>query len=134
MNYIDTDVLIHSIINQNPDLHLKINDIIEEMAVNNTFLISLLTIQETGFVLAKLDQPQSLIISKMRVLLDAMPVKYGNAEFNRALELAEAIGFKDFNDCLHMAIAEQHCTDLFTCNYKDFKRIQPLTKVKIHFL
>jgi hypothetical protein len=44
MNYIDTDVLIHSIINQNPDLHLKINDIIEEMAINNTFLISLLTI------------------------------------------------------------------------------------------
>ena len=134
MNYIDTDVLIHSIINQNSDLHLKINDIIEEMAINNTFLISLLTVQETGFVLAKLDQPQPFIISKMQVLLNAMPVQYGNAEFNRALELAETIGFKDFNDCLHMAIAEQHCTDLFTCNYKDFKRIQPLTNVKIHFL
>lgn len=134
MNYIDTDVLIHSIINQNSNLHLKINDIIEEMAINNTFLISLLTIQETGFVLAKLDQPQPFISSKMQVLLNAMPVQYGNVEFNRALELAEKIGFKDFNDCLHMAIAEQHCTDLFTCNYKDFKRIQPLTNVKIHFL
>jgi predicted nucleic acid-binding protein len=134
MNYIDTDVLIHSIINQNLNLHLKINDLIEEMANNDTFLISLLTIQEAGFVLAKLDQPVSFITSKMRVLLNSMPVQYGNIEFNRALELAEIIGFKDFNDCLHIAIAEQHCTDLFTCNYKDFKKIQPLTSVKIHFL
>lgn len=134
MNYIDTDVLIHSIINQNLNLHLKINDLIEEMAKSNTFVISLLTIQETGFVLAKLDQSEPFISYKMQLLLNSMPVQYGKTEFTRALELAKIIGYKDFNDCLHIAIAEQHCTDLFTCNYKDFKRIEPLTPVKIHFL
>lgn len=66
--------------------------------------------------------------------MSADPVAYGLPEFSRALELAKIIGFKDFNDCLHPAIAEQHCTDLFTCNYKDFKRIEHHTTLKIHFI
>jgi len=78
-----------------------------------------LSIQETGFVLAKLDQPIAFI-----------PL----VEFTRPMELAKVIGFKDFNDCLHTAIAEQHCSDFYTCNYRDFKRIQPLTSLNIHFL
>lgn len=134
MNYIDTDVLIHSIINQNINLHLKINDLLEEMAKIDTFLISLLTIQETGFVLAKLHQPSEFIIAKMQALLNSKPVQYSYTEFNRAIELAKKIGFKDFNDCLHIAIAEQHCTDLYTCNYKDFKKIANFTAVNIHYL
>ena len=134
MNYIDTDVLIHSLINQNSNLHLKINDLIEEMIIENTFVISWLGIQETGFVLGKLDQPVSFISSRLNALISVPPLQYSFIEFTRAIELAEIIGFKDFNDCLHTAIAEQHCNDLYTCNYKDFKRIQPHTSLKINFL
>lgn len=132
MNYIDTDVLIHSLVNQNPQLHLKVNDLIEEMVKADTFLISFLNIQEIGFVLAKLNQPASYISSKLNLLISSTPVSYGSNEFNRAITLAEIIGFKDFNDCLHTAIAEQHCSDLYTC--KDFKKIQPHTTLNIHFL
>lgn len=134
MNYLDTDILIHSLVNQNSNLHLKINDLMEEMIVKNTFLISWLSIQEVGFVLAKLSQPVGFISSKLRVLMSSLPCEYRGTEFARAVELAEIIGFKDFNDCLHVAIAERHCTDLYTCNYKDSERIQPLTSLKIHFL
>ncbi len=42
------------------------------------------------------------------------------------------ISFKDFNDCLHTAIAEQRCSDFYTCNYRDFKRIQSFTSLNIH--
>jgi predicted nucleic acid-binding protein len=87
-----------------------------------------------GFVLAKLEQPVSFISSKLEFLTALAPVEYSQVEFTRAVELAKIIGFKDFNDCLHTAIAEQHCSDLYTCNYKDFKRIQPHTALKIHFL
>lgn len=52
MDYIDTDILIHSLVNQNLNLHLKVNDLLEEMIASNRFLISWLSIQETGFVLA----------------------------------------------------------------------------------
>lgn len=134
MNYIDTDVMIHSLVSQNQNLHLKVNDMIEEMIENNLFLISWLSIQEIGFVLAKLDQPVDFITLKLRTLMGSSPIIYGAIEFTRALELAKVIGFKDFNDCLHTAIAEQHCTDIYTCNYKDFKRIEPHTSLAIHFV
>lgn len=134
MNYIDTDVLIHSLINQDQQRHLSVNDLLEEMIKENTFLISFLNIQEIGFVLAKLNQPVPFISSKLNALISSLPVSYSSTEFARAITLAEHIGFKDFNDCLHLAIAEQHCTDLYTFNYKDFKRLQAYTTLKINFL
>jgi predicted nucleic acid-binding protein len=134
MDYFDTDVLIHSLANQNANLHLKATDLIEESIKNNRFAISWLSIQEIGFVLAKLGQPASNIILNLNSLISSSPAQYGSTEFKRAMELAEIVGFKDFNDCLHTAIAEQHCTDLYTCNYKDFKRIEPHTTLNIHFV
>lgn len=134
MKYIDTDVLIHSLVNQNPDLHLKIVDLIKEVVVSKNFFISWLSIQEVGFVLAKLGQPTPFILSKLDFFMSFIPVPYSQVEFARALQLAKIIGFKDFNDCLHTAIAEQHCSSLYTCNYKDFERIQPHTSLNIHYL
>ncbi len=134
MDYFDTDVLIHLLVNQIPNQHLKVNDLIEEAVRANRFLISWLNIQETGFVLAKLDLPVAFISAKLAALISALPVEYGLVEFTRAMELVKVIGFKDFNDCLHTAIAEQRCSDFYTCNYGDFKRIQPLTSLNIHFL
>ena len=134
MNYIDTDVLIHSLINQNSNLHLKIIDLIDEMNSQNQLSLSWLSIQEVGFVLAKLDQPPAFISSKLEALISSTPLAYGYPEFYRAMELAKIIGYKNFNDCLHTAIAEQHCTDLYTCNYKDFKTIQSYTTLNIHFV
>src|SRR5690606_27632069 len=113
MNYIDTDVLVHSLVNQNPNLHLRVNDWIEEMIVSDTFVISWLNIQEVGFVLAKLDQPAPFVSDKLLTLMSSFPATYGSVEFTRALELAQQVGFKDFNDCIHTAIAEQHCSDLY---------------------
>lgn len=104
------------------------------MALVDQLKISWLSIQEIGFVLAKLEQTTNFITSKLDLLISAEPALYGEREFKRAIELAQKIGFKDFNDCLHTAIAEQYCTALYTCNYKDFKRIQPLTNLDIHFL
>ena len=104
MNYFDTDVLIHSLVNQNSNLHLKANDLIGEIITGNTFVISWLNIQEIGFVMAKLDQPVSFISSKLDALISASPIRYGLAEFTKAIELAKIIGFKDFNDCLHTAM------------------------------
>lgn len=134
MKYIDTDILIHSFVNQNANLHLKIVDLFKTLVTERQVFISWLSLQETGFVLAKLDQPVAFISEKLEFLMAFEPGVYSQAEFTRALELAKLIGFRNFNDCLHTAIAEQHCTDLYTCNYKDFKRIQPHTALNIHFL
>jgi predicted nucleic acid-binding protein len=115
MNYLDTDVLIHAMINQNANLHLKINDMIEEMTHASTLVVSCLSMQEVGFVLAKLGQETTFITSQLNSLVAASPVGYGLSETQRAITLAEIVGFKHFNDCIHLAIAEQYCTDIYTC-------------------
>jgi predicted nucleic-acid-binding protein len=65
MNYIDTDVLIHYLVIQDAALNVKAIDMIDKMIIDNLFSISWLSIQETGFVLSKLNQPNSLIFSKL---------------------------------------------------------------------
>jgi predicted nucleic acid-binding protein len=133
MNYIDMDVLIHYLVKQDLSLNLKAISMIDKLIIDNQFIISWLSIQEIGFVLNKLNQPNSLIQSKLNYLMACAPVQYGLNEFERAMQLAEIIGFKNFNDCLHTAIAERHCTDFHTCNYKDFKKLQSHTNLIIHF-
>ena len=59
---------------------------------------------------------------------------YEILHFKRALELARKIGFQNINDCLHTAIAEEHCDELCTYNEADFKRIQTHTRLKITIL
>ncbi|RYU86179.1 type II toxin-antitoxin system VapC family toxin [Mucilaginibacter terrigena] len=134
MFYVDTDVLIHSMIKQNPSLHLQVKNLLDQFVEDNKLSISWLSIQETAFVLGKLNQPIESISLNIDFLIALQPAEYGLVAFNRATELAKIIGFKDFNDCLHTAIAEQHCTDLYTCNFKDFERIKPYTTLNIHFI
>lgn len=85
MNYIDTDVLIHSLVNQNSNLHLKIVDLIDEMNSREELAFSWLSIQEVGFVLAKLNQPVAFIRTKMEALISSQPVAYGDTEFTRGI-------------------------------------------------
>ena len=134
MNYFDTDVLINSYVNQHRSKHLYSIDLIALKVETDSFIISWLTVQEVGFVLGKLKQDNSYIITKLAQLIDTIPAPYGSIEFNRAIELATLVGFTDFNDCLHTAIAEQSCTDFYTYNKNDFTRIQPHTDLIIHIL
>jgi predicted nucleic acid-binding protein len=93
-----------------------------------------LSIQELGFVLAKLKETKEAINISLNQLLASSPVNYNPATFKRAIEIANLIGFADFYDCLHTAIAEEYCIELYTYNSRDFGRIQPLTSLKIHIL
>ena len=134
MTYFDTDVLVNATVNQNPIKNIESNELLEQAILAETFTISWLSIQELGFVLAKLNQTTLEINVSLTQLIASIPVSYDKSIFERAIELANQIGFKDFNDCLHTAIAEQYCTDLYTYNREDFKRIQPLTFLNIHIL
>jgi predicted nucleic acid-binding protein len=134
MTYFDTDVLVNAAIEQDPTKYIQANQIIEQTILSGKFQISWLSIQELGFVLAKLKEPKEVINVSLNQLISSLPVNYNKATFIRAIELANEIGFSDFNDCLHVAIAEEHCTELYTYNSRDFGRIQPLTTLTIHIL
>ena len=134
MTYFDTDVLVNFVYNQDTGKHLESISLVEKFMVDESFSISWLSIQETGFVLAKLKQSDDFITQKLYDLMTFSPLNYDILIFNRGIELANHIGFRDFNDCLHVAIAEQYCTDFYTYNREDFKKIQPLTFLNIHIL
>ncbi|GAB3321816.1 hypothetical protein GCM10027299_16830 [Larkinella ripae] len=61
-------------------------------------------------------------------------VNYGAEQFLRGKELATKIGFQHLNDCLHTAIAETYCEELYTFNKADFKQLQKYTSLKITIL
>lgn len=134
MIYFDTDVLVNAAIEQNPVKYIEANKIIEQTILSGKFQISWLSIQELGFVLAKLKEPNEVINTSLNQLISSLPVNYNKSTFIKAIELANQIGFSDFNDCLHVAIAEEYCTELYTYNSRDFGRIQPLTSLTIHIL
>ncbi|MGA0558580.1 type II toxin-antitoxin system VapC family toxin [Larkinella sp. VNQ87] len=131
MIYYDTDVLINLLVPQDSAKHQLARELYERATSNDQFLISFLSLQETAFVLHRLGRTPADIEAMLQAFLPFNPVGYGMMEMVRAIELAKTVGFQNINDCLHTAIAESHCEELYTFNRSDFKRIQPLTRLKI---
>ncbi len=134
MIYFDTDVLIHILLPQDPVKHEDANQLYWESTEKKELFISLLCLQETGFVLQKLAQQHDAIERMLTSLMYYQPITYEIRHFKRAIELARKIGFQNINDCLHTAIAEEYCDELYTYNRADFKRIKAHTRLKITIL
>lgn len=131
MIYFDTDILIHAIIEQDELKHIQSKRVFYECLDFKTISISLLSVQEVAFVLGKLKTPVSVIRDKVNDFLALKPHNLASYHYQRAVELAYTIDFQNFNDCLHTAIAESYCTELYTFNKTDFEKIKPLTSLKV---
>jgi predicted nucleic acid-binding protein len=134
MIYFDSDVLINYLIVQDEAKHELATKLYQQAAKNQAFFISLLSLQEVSFVLSKLKLSSEIITEKLTVFLQTNPVSYDLSSFKRACQLAEIIGYQNINDCLHTAIAEIHCAELYTFNQNDFKFLQRETNLKITLL
>lgn len=131
MIYFDTDVLVNFHLPQDLIKHQEANELYYQASAHSEFFVSLLCLQETAFVLRKLDESPADIEALLATLLPHDPPSYGISHFKRAVELARKVGFQHINDCLHTAIAEEYCEELYTYNKADFKRIQKHTDLKI---
>ena len=134
MIYFDTDFLVHYFVVQDRKTHLNVKKMFEKADFNENVFISLLNLQEVSFVLAKLGMPNFEIDEKLNILYDYNPIDYTVSEFKRATEISRKIGYKSINDCIHTAIAENHCKELYTFNQADFKLIKNHTSLKINIL
>jgi predicted nucleic acid-binding protein len=134
MIYFDTDFLIHYFIIQDRKKHLLVRKIFEKANFDRKVLISLLNLQEITFVLSKFDLEKFEIEEKVSKLYEFNPVNYTLEEFKRAFTLCQKVGFQNINDCLHTAIAENYCKELYTFNQTDFKHIKNYTSLKINVL
>jgi predicted nucleic acid-binding protein len=134
MIYFDTDVLVHFVINQDLSKHNTARQLIIDSAEINSLLISYLSLNEFAFVLSKLKVDKKLIDRNLDVFLASSPKGIDQETFQRARIFAKNVGYGNFSDCIHTAIAEKYCTELFTFNKHDFKKIKRLTDLKINIL
>ena len=134
MIYFDTDVIVHSIIIQDRKKHDDSIQLIKQAITRDNFFISFLVLHETAFVLSRLRFADEFVSNNVRHLSTFASFQYSNEMFTRATELANTLGFKNINDCVHIAIAEQFADELVTYNKKDFGKIEPLTDLNISLI
>ena len=135
MIYIDTDVLIHAYVVQDPQKHNQARDVIERAIGEQGAAISILSIQEAVYVLdRRLEVDGDKIEGVYDALMRMQPISYDSETLRRAVDIARRIGFRNINDCIHMAIAESHCSELITYNRRDFSRIRRFTNILITIL
>ncbi|MBO9612606.1 MAG: PIN domain-containing protein [Dyadobacter sp.] len=134
MIYLDTDVLIHFLVPQDVSKYRLAKDIFDRLVSTGTLKVSFLALQETAYVLNRLGLGKEDIESTLTTFLTFAPVNYEAAEMQRAIALCKNLGFQHINDCLHTAIAERHCHELYTFNKSDFRRIAQLSKLKMTVL
>ncbi len=132
MIYFDSDVLINYFIEQDVRKNKQAIELYQVAASNKVFFCSVLSLMETSYVLSKVDGIGSDEITDMvRSIFSSATANCRTSHFNRAISLARKVGFRHINDCLHTAIAEEYCDELYTYNKSDFKRIQKHTDLKI---
>lgn len=131
MIYIDTDVLIHAYVVQDVAKNRQANQLIGQADIA---VISILTVQELLFVLAKLGIEDEAIRSVYNEVMQLEPLAYDTAVLQRAYDLGNHVGFRNINDCIHTAIAESHCTELITYNKRDFSKIKAFATVRVTIL
>ena len=134
MLYFDTDVLIHTIIEQDFKKREISMNALETCYKSKTLGISLLSIQEIAFVLGKMKVSNPKILEKLNFFMSLNPTQLHIQHYERANFFATLMGFQNYNDCLHLAIAESHCKELYTFNKKDFDKIKNYTDLKINIL
>lgn len=134
MIYIDTDVLVHAYVVQDVAKNQEANQIIKQANADNIAVISTLTVQELLFVLARLGLEERVILTIFNEVMQLEPLAYDTTDLQRAFEMARRIGFRNINDCIHTAIAEQHCSELITYNRRDFRSILEVARVNVTIL
>ncbi|KAB7725981.1 hypothetical protein F5984_25320 [Rudanella paleaurantiibacter] len=131
MIYFSTDVLVNYHVEQVPVQHQQARHLYQQAIQRGQAFISLLTLNELVFVLTQLHVDEHDIALKMSKYHALTPAGVSAEHFKRAVQLAERVGFGHITECLHTAIAESHCHELYTYNRPVFTRIQPYSPLNI---
>lgn len=131
MIYFSTDILVNYHVEQVPVQHQQARHLYQQAIQRGQAFVSLLTLNELVFVLNQLHVDEHDIALKINKYHALCPVGMGPEQFKRAVQLSERVGFQHINDCLHTAIAESHCHELYTYNRPVFTRIQQYSSLNI---
>ena len=115
MLYLDTNVLVYSLVNQDSDKMLTSQTLINQCISDSSLLLSPLTLQELAFTLAKLNLPQAMIKDSFDVFKAFAAHDIDIELCDSAFQLALSSNMlRNINDAIHARFAEQHAAKLVT--------------------
>ncbi len=134
MLYLDTNILIYSIVDQSPKLKEESLTIIEMSIKNNELLLSPLVLSEFIFTANKLKLNKKLIESQFNLYKNFVSNNINLEIIEKAFVLANKMNYgKNINDVIHLTFAENFCKTLYTAD-KDFIKFKNYTNLKINII
>ncbi|WP_018620587.1 PIN domain-containing protein [Spirosoma luteum] len=134
MIYFDTDVLVNYCVKQQIVKHEQAIQLVEQAINDGLFFISALSLNELAFVLVKLRLSREEITKHLNDFYPLGAAAITLEHVQRAAQLGYQVSFHHMSDCLHTAVAESFCTELYTYNRSDFQLITHHTTLKITIL
>lgn len=134
MLYLDTNILVYSLVNQDVDKMHTSQALINQSIADSSLILSPLSLQELAFTLAKLVVPKNTIVDSFNVFKSFVKNEIDAALCDSAFQLALSSNMLiNFNDAIHLKFAEQHASELVTFD-RGFRKFDEHTSFRITIL
>jgi predicted nucleic acid-binding protein len=134
MLYLDTDILVYSIVNQDEKKLYSSQQLIKDLKRESKLLLSPLSLQELTFTLSKLNVEASIIHDTYSFFREFCQYQIDRVLLDDAFQLCQKLRYyRNINDTIHLKFAERYSDELVTYD-SDFKRFQDKSKIKIRIL
>jgi predicted nucleic acid-binding protein len=134
MHYLDTNIIVYSVVNQDPRKMEVSQAIIRDLFEKDKLLISPLNLQELVYTLSKLKIDIKRIEKTYFLFQQFCKNGIDKALINSAFKTASRLNFgKNINDVIHLTFAEKYCTKLLTFD-KDFNVLKKFSSIDIQIL
>jgi predicted nucleic acid-binding protein len=134
MHYLDTNIIIYSVVNQDPGKMEISQSIIRDLFEKNKLLISPLNLQELIFTLSKLKIEIERIEQIYFLFHQFCHNEIDKTLVDSAFEIVSRLNFgKNINDVIHLKFAEKYCTKLLTFD-KDFSILKQYSAIDVQIL
>ena len=134
MHYLDTNIIIYSVVNQDPGKMEVGQSIIRDLFERDELLISPLNLQELIYTLSKLKVDIKRIEQAYFLFQQFCKNEIDKTLIDSAFKIVSRLNFgKNINDVIHLKFAEKYCTKLLTFD-KDFKILKRFSSLDIQIL
>jgi len=134
MIYFDTNILVHSVINQDDKKRELAQQLISSSIKEKVFVLSTLSIQEFVFVLSKLNVENKVIYNRANFFTQFIKHNIDNYIVIKAVSLCSSRkNYRLINDTVHLFFAERYCNKLLTFD-QDFKHFSSFSEINVEIL
>jgi len=134
MVYLDTNVLVYSVVNIDNNKNFKSTQLIKKLIEDDYLILSPLNIQELAYTLSKLKM-EPIKIFEISELFNNFCLNEITCEIlSQSISIAQELNFyNNFSDIVHLLFAQKYAQKLITFD-KDFNLLKNIAKIEIEVL